>query len=112
MNQKKRNQKPKVDQESLVKYNQNLASAKPETPSCQKTLGYVHKVGEFGAFFREHAGDLRIVMAQKLMEFAETQVFTPEEYAAYKFGLNDMNAFFNECFKESTSQKTKTLDEI
>lgn len=110
MSQNKKNQKD--DHASLLKYSENLTKSRPETPNCEKILGFPHKVGEFGAFFREHAGDIDLVVSYLLMEYAKTQDFTPEVYAAYRLGLSEVPAFMDRCFKEVVKKSQNKLDEI
>jgi hypothetical protein len=112
MSQKKKNQKPRDEHANLVNYFDNLRKAQPSSPRCEKVLGYTHKVGEFGAFWREHAGDIDLLVSYKLMDFAKSQNFTTEEYAAYRLGLGELPAFLDECFREATSQKQKKLDDM
>lgn len=101
--------KTEVDVKSLQKHQQNLLNSKPGVKNCEKVLGSRLKVGEFASTWQSLASDFQLVGAVKLLEFAQTGEFTPEEFEAFKYGLSVIPAFLDECFTEFNTKPKEII---
>jgi hypothetical protein len=80
-----------------------------EDKPCLKVLGNSASVQNLASMWVNQAEDFSILLAHLLHEYATSEEFTKEEYAAYKMGLMDVMQFLEDC-KEETYGSKKDVD--
>lgn len=94
---------------NLQRYFHNLKSAKPENLDCERILGDLTKVGDFGYFWKSQAPDIQMITVLKLMEYESSTQFTKKEVEAFKLGLAAIPSFLEACFQESEQRRKNLL---
>lgn len=61
---------------------------------CTEILGSMEPIKDFALFHYNHKADLEVIEASNLLDFANTQTFTPGEFKMYRMGLETMRKFF------------------
>ena len=66
-------------------------------------LGSMEIVKDFALFYQAHAKDLEVIEASHLLDFANTQSFTPGEFKMYRMGLEAARKFFEASEQDLTA---------
>lgn len=61
---------------------------------CEEVLGSMKTLQDFSAFYITHKEDLEIIKTHYLMQYCEGAAFTPEQFSAYRLGLEAIISFF------------------
>jgi len=85
---------------NLLKYIKNRNKVKQYHYACLKTLGNRNSVAAFGRFWENNGDDLMTLVAGKLVEYSQNNTYTPEEYLAYRTGINEISKFFLDACAE------------
>jgi hypothetical protein len=66
----------------------------------------VAKLGEFAAFYRNNAEEMRKATNSFLLDYCKQNDFDSKEFKAYKMGLLSSFVFFNQCDAEFRALQT------
>lgn len=61
---------------------------------CQEILGDLEAVKAFAAFYLNQTVNLGVIKTSMLMDYVDTQSFTPEQLQAFKLGQESIVGFF------------------
>ena len=83
---------------------------------CAEILGSMVTVVDFAKFYESHKTDLELIKASHLMDYVNSQSFTPEVLKGFKMGLEVINFFESSradagAYADEQSKKQKSLDD-
>lgn len=85
---------------------------------CAEILGSMELVRPFAMFYRDHRKELEVIEASHLMDFANTQTFTSQEFKFYRMGLEAMVRFFESSVQDldtcilEAEKRNKSVDPV
>jgi hypothetical protein len=83
----------------------------PNNYPTEDILGSLKPVKEFAAFGEKNKEFLKTIYDKNLLEYCDTQTFTPDMLKAFRFGLDIFPKFFEACEKDIESYLMETEKE-
>jgi len=69
----------------------------------EEIVGSMKLVKEFAQFHVNHKEDLKTIYNSYLLDYCDTQTFTPEELKAFRLGLDMFQKFFESAEADAES---------
>lgn len=93
----------------IKKYFKNKLS-KSEKSYCEEILGTQAEVQKFAVLYKNNKDNFKLLAAAILLDYTSTQKYNHEELESFRFGLNAILHFMEECFLEIENEKELAKD--
>lgn len=94
---------------NINKKQENLRKAKRGDGVYASLLGSKQRSYDLATIWEQYCVDLEFISAIKLMEYAESGLYTPQELQAFKLGLSAIPSFLISNYKECNPLPKKNL---